>query len=194
MQQEWGTGFSGANRNPKGKTGIPFPVGVKSGPVVSITFLRQYYIYSVFHFLYITPDSRKSICRDQTSRVVQIVTGGKLLPPTYHILKVFRYEAYRPSLLQIFPLQFLSFRAVRVPADCGGNLGVIILSYVVEQHKNIFFSFSILYQNVSIRYLLFLNQFQYFLTATECSYIYIFFLQFYYLLLGCTFLGDYLLS
>lgn len=55
----------------KGNPGILFPVGVKSGAVVSITFSETIlHIYSVFHFLYVTLDSRKSICRDQTSRVV----------------------------------------------------------------------------------------------------------------------------
>lgn len=128
MQQEWGTSCSGANRNPEGKTRMPFPVGVKSGPVVSITFLRQYYIYSVFHFLYITLDGRKSICRDQTSRVVQIVTGGELLPGTYHILNLFRYGAYRLGPLYIFLVQFLCFDARRVATDWDGTWGLILIS------------------------------------------------------------------
>lgn len=100
MQQEQGLCLSVRavlvqNRNQRGKREQYFrPARQDETSCQYHLSKRQYYIYSVFHFLYITPDSRKSICRDQTSRVVQIVTGSELLPATYHILKVLRYQAY----------------------------------------------------------------------------------------------------
>lgn len=103
--------------------------------VVLLLLLRQYYIYSVFHFLYITLDGRKGIWRDQTSRAVQIVTGEELLPGrTVHILKIARVSGLSLQFCWItFQVQFLHADTIHAATDWVGSLGVIRKSTIEFQ-------------------------------------------------------------